>query len=73
MDKVALFLSPHFDDEVLMGGGTIQVLKERGWKVIDWAITMSEESGVPERSTWVISQMHIFQQIILGISNTIYS
>jgi LmbE family N-acetylglucosaminyl deacetylase len=64
MKKLALFLSPHFDDEVLMGGGTIQVLKKRGWKIVDVAMTMSEESGVTKENVWKSAQM---MQEILGI------
>jgi len=51
MEKTALFLSPHFDDEVLMGGGTIQVLKRKGWKVVVIAFTQSEESGATSSET----------------------
>jgi len=52
MNKTALFLSPHFDDEVLLGGGTIQVLKSNGWNIVDVGFTGSEESGVTVSKTW---------------------
>lgn len=47
---VALIFSPHPDDEVIIGGLALRLLREAGWKVVNVAVTQgSNESRQSER------------------------
>jgi hypothetical protein len=42
---VALLLSPHPDDEVIVGGMALRLMRESGWRIIDVAVTLGSNEA----------------------------
>jgi LmbE family N-acetylglucosaminyl deacetylase len=42
---VALLLSPHPDDEVIVGGMALRLMRESGWRIIDVAVTQGSNEA----------------------------